>query len=77
MAVWKRFLVNLVIFLGKAVPRSIKMRVEQLLENFPEKFGKDFEKNKLVLKDLGLSLRRFDRNMIAGFMTRKMNEQKD
>lgn len=62
--------------MGKAVPKSIKSRVEILLERFPEKFGKDFTRNKQVLKELGLSLGDFDRNMIAGFITRKMNEPK-
>lgn len=59
--------------MGKAVPKSIKSRVEILLEKFPEKFTTDFDKNKQVLNDLDLDLRRFDRNMIAGFITRKMN----
>jgi len=58
---------------GKAVPKSIKSRVEILLEKFPEKFGKDFDKNKQVLNELDISLGKFDRNMIAGFITRKMN----
>jgi small subunit ribosomal protein S17e len=62
--------------LGKAVPRSIKIKVETLLEKFPERFGPDFERNKQILSDLNLSLSRFDRNMIAGFITRKMNEPK-
>ncbi len=62
--------------MGKAVPRSIKSRVETLLEQFPEKFGSDFEKNKQLLRELELNLSRFDRNLIAGFITRKMNEQK-
>ena len=62
--------------MGKAVPRSIKMRVETLLEKFPDRFGSDFEKNKQILNELNLSLSRFDRNMIAGFLTRKMNELK-
>jgi len=65
-----------VILLGKAVPRSIKIRVEQLLELFPKKFGTDFEKNKQLLNELDLSLSMFDRNMIAGFLTRTMNQQK-
>ncbi len=60
--------------LGKAVPKSIKSRVETLLELFPDKFGTDFEKNKQLLNQLDLSLGKFDRNMIAGFITRKMNE---
>ena len=59
--------------MGKAVPKSIKSRVEILLEKFPEKFGKDFDKNKQVLNELDISLGKFDRNMIAGFITRKMN----
>ena len=62
--------------MGKAVPRSIKMRVEILLEKFPDGFGPDFEKNKQVLASLGLTLSRFNRNMIAGFITRKMNDLK-
>ena len=62
--------------LGKAVPKSIKSRVEILLEKFPEKFGKDFDKNKQVLNELDLSLRRFDRNMIAGFLTRQIKTRK-
>lgn len=62
--------------MGKAVPRSIKIRVETLLEKFPDRFGSDFEKNKQILNELNLSLSRFDRNMIAGFITRKMNELK-
>lgn len=63
--------------MGKAVPRSVKVRVEALLEKFPDRFGKDFGGNKQVLDELGLSLSRFDRNMIAGFLTRKMNEKKE
>ena len=61
--------------MGKAVPKSIKSRVETLLEKFPAKFGTDFEKNKQLLNELELSLSRFDRNMIAGFITRKMHER--
>jgi len=59
--------------LGKAVPKSIKSRVEILLNRFPDKFGTDFTKNKVLLKELGLSLSTFDTNMIAGFITRTMN----
>jgi len=54
------------------------MRVETLLEKFPEKFGTDFEKNKRLLDELELDLGRFDRNMIAGFLTRQIkNQQKN
>lgn len=64
-------------YLGKAVPKSIKSRVEILLEEFPEKFGTDFDKNKQALNELDFSLSRFDRNMIAGFITRTKNGQKE
>jgi len=43
---------------------------------FPDRFDTDFEKNKDVLNGLGLSLSRFDRNMIAGFITRKVHDAK-
>jgi small subunit ribosomal protein S17e len=62
--------------LGKAVPKSIKSRVEELLEFYPDKFGTDFDKNKELLNELGLSLSRFDRNMIAGFLSRKVKALK-
>ncbi len=62
--------------LGKAVPKSIKSRSEILLEKFPDKFSADFEKNKEMLNSLGISFSRFDRNMIAGFITRKVNAAK-
>ena len=62
--------------MGKAVPKSIKSRVEELMEFFPDKFSTDFDKNKELLNELGLSISRFDRNMIAGFMTRKIKDLK-
>lgn len=65
-----------VCFLGKAVPKSIKSRSETLLEKFPDRFGTDFEKNKEILNSLGISFSRFDRNMIAGFITRKVHDAK-
>ena len=58
--------------MGKAVPKSIKSKVDELLEIYPAKFGTDFSKNKDLLNELGLSLSRFDRNMIAGFLSRKV-----
>ena len=62
--------------MGKAVPKSIKSRVEELLELFPNKFETDFDKNKELLNELGISLSRFDRNMIAGFLTRRVKDLK-
>ena len=58
--------------MGKAVPRGIKRKAEYLLKAFPEKFGKDFEKNKQTLDDLELPLSQQERNWLAGFMARQL-----
>lgn len=63
-------------FLGKAVPKAIKMRVETLLQEIPEKFSTDFEKNKEALNSLNLPFSVFDRNMMAAFLTRKVKASK-
>ena len=42
--------------MGKAVPKSIKSRVEILLEEFPKLFGTDFDKNKQALNELDFNL---------------------
>ena len=63
-------------FLGKSVPRSIKMRVELLLKELPERFSTDFEKNKAALETLGLPFSRFDRNLTAAFLARKLKAAK-
>jgi len=65
-----------VVSLGKAVPKSIKLRAETLLKRFAGKFGSDFEQNKRIIDELKFPFSRFDRNMIAGFITRKINEKK-
>jgi len=62
--------------MGKAVPKAIKVRAEILRGKFPERFGGDFDNNKKVIDALGLPISKFDRNMIAGFITRKTNEKK-
>ncbi|MCX6798623.1 MAG: 30S ribosomal protein S17e [Candidatus Diapherotrites archaeon] len=63
--------------MGKAVPKSIKMRAEVLLLRFPDKFSGDFEKNKEIVNQLDLPFSKFDRNMVAGFITRTMNKKKE
>ena len=62
--------------MGKAVPKSIKIRAETLLKKFPENFGSDFDKNKEFINSLDLPFSRFDRNMVAGFITRTVNTKK-
>lgn len=61
--------------MGKAVPKGLKSRAAVLLESFPEKFTLDFEKNKLVLAELQMPFFKKDRNVIAGFITRKVRQK--
>jgi len=58
--------------MGKAVPKAIKQKANVLLTEFPESFSKDFEKNKAVINSFELPLPKISRNLIAGFITRKM-----
>lgn len=60
--------------MGKSVPRNIKARVEVLMQEFPEETSVDFEKNKLLIKGLGLKkiLGTKVTNLMAGYMVRKV-----
>ncbi len=62
-------------FLGKAIPKSIKIRAEVLLRGLPEIFSSDFEKNKEAIKALQLPLTSWGRNLIAGYIARKLKEK--
>ncbi len=61
--------------MGKAVPRAIKMRANTLIRLLPEKFSRDFEKNKRVIDSFDVQFSKVDRNLIAGFITRKMADK--
>jgi ribosomal protein S17E len=56
--------------MGKAVLKGLKYRGEVLLKELPEKFGKDFEKNKKALSELDLGLSKTNRNVLAGYIVR-------
>jgi len=56
--------------LGKSVSKGLKYRAEVLITEFPDKFGSDFEKNKLGLNTMELGLAKKNRNIVAGFMVR-------
>ena len=62
--------------MGKAVPKAIKMRVEELLQSIPERFSTDFEKNKQVLIALDMPFSKSDKNLMAAFITRKIKASK-
>jgi ribosomal protein S17E len=57
--------------MGKAVSKGLKYKGEVLLKELPEKFGKDFEKNKKELNELELGLSKNTRNVLAGYIVRK------
>ena len=56
--------------MGKSVAKQTKYKGEVLLEEFPEKFGENFEKNKTFVNTLNLELSPVNRNLIAGYMGR-------
>ena len=60
--------------MGKAVPRGIKSRVEELMEHYPDQFTADFEANKAFLDQQNFPFNKSTRNLIAGFITRKIND---
>ncbi|MBU0662012.1 MAG: 30S ribosomal protein S17e [Candidatus Diapherotrites archaeon] len=62
--------------MGKAVPRGVKTRAEDLLEKFPEQFSNDFEKNKAFLDSLEFDLAKSTRNLIAGYIASIKNKEK-
>ena len=56
--------------MGKSVSKGLKYRGEVLLREFPEKFGKEFEKNKIELKTLELGLSKTNINVLSGYIVR-------
>ena len=62
--------------MGKAVPKAIKMRAKKLLTLMPESFSKDFDKNKKAIDSLGADFSKTERNLVAGFITRKIGNAK-
>ena len=62
--------------MGKSVSKGLKYRSEVLITEMPDKFGKDFEKNKASLNTLPLGLSKENRNIVAGFVTRLAKRKK-
>ncbi len=64
------------IFLGKAIPKLVKTRGKQLVEQFPEKFGTVYEENKQELMKMGFPFSKVDLHLIAAYITRLVKKQK-
>lgn len=56
--------------MGKSVSKSLKYKAEVLSKELPEKFGKNFEKNKIALDEMSLGLSKTTRNVLAGYIVR-------
>ena len=63
--------------MGKAVPKGIKSKAEEIQKYFPDKVTNDFIQNKAFINSLGLPITKTNRNLIAGFLTRQVNKAKE
>ncbi|MFH1256028.1 MAG: 30S ribosomal protein S17e [Candidatus Diapherotrites archaeon] len=63
--------------MGKAVPRIIKVRAEELVNEMPGSFSVDFDKNKEVLATMDLPFSKVQRNLVAGFISRIIQQKNE
>jgi small subunit ribosomal protein S17e len=54
--------------IGRIKTGEIKRASFELLERYPERFGKDFEENKRILEELNLIEEKKARNKVAGYL---------
>ena len=57
--------------MGKAVPKGLKSKAEFLLDEFADKFGVDFDKNKEIFNELKVPMTKVNRNILIGYITRQ------
>ncbi|MCK5699332.1 MAG: 30S ribosomal protein S17e [Candidatus Aenigmarchaeota archaeon] len=62
--------------IGAIKQRYIKGAAKKLVENFPERFSKDFNKNKEVIKELDIVESSHVRNKIAGSVVHVVRNKK-
>ncbi len=62
--------------MGRIRTTFVKGVAKKLLEAYPDKFGPDFDKNKLALNELKLVDEQFTRNKIAGYIVRLARQKK-
>lgn len=63
--------------MGKLLTKNIKGMADRLVEEFPDKFSKEFDKNKEALEELNVSPSKTVRNLTAGYIARKVKNTKD
>ncbi len=62
--------------MGTVKPAFIKRTAEELLEQYKDLFTGDFEHNKRVVQKILQLESKEVRNRIAGYITRKINQEK-
>lgn len=63
--------------MGKVRTETVKRAARELIEKFPDKFGNEYEANKLAVNELVRAPSKKLRNLIAGYVTRlKVTEAK-
>jgi ribosomal protein S17E len=63
--------------MGKSVSKGLKYKGEVLLKEMPDRFGKDFEKNKTELDKLALGLSKTSRNVLSGYIVRLASKDQE
>ena len=62
--------------MGKAVPQKIKSTANVLFQTYPNDLSVDFEANKRFVDSFEMPMSTTQRNLVAGFVTRKMAKAK-
>ncbi len=62
--------------MGKAVPKGIKTKAVIIMKEMPEGVSESFEGNKTTINSLVLPIGKWTRNVMAGFMARKIKQKK-
>jgi len=62
--------------MGRIKTTLVKRTAKKLISNHKDKFHKDFEKNKKIIKDFADIPSKKLRNVIAGYITRLMKQSK-
>ncbi|QQR92677.1 MAG: hypothetical protein IPJ89_00315 [Candidatus Iainarchaeum archaeon] len=62
--------------MGKAVPKGIKTKAVTIMNELAEEVSDNFEANKKTINSLQLPIGKWTRNVMAGFMARKIKQKK-
>jgi small subunit ribosomal protein S17e len=63
--------------MGRIRTTYIKRMTRKIIAHFPDRFTKEFSKNKVLLKEVTTTPSKQLRNKIAGSITRTLKSQKD